>query len=208
MATIYRNDLGGGKFSPWSYFSESQGKILEFETEATAQAALAAEGPAKSISSALGGIKDEAETTSTEDDGADDESGAGATESENPESLASPARKRGRPRKPVAPEPKCVLSAAFVKKIKERLAGGTASLSVELERWLIARFGFTTEDLDDDDPDVEILKMGWEALWESYLAGREPPAWLLICFGHTCITVRLIANAKRKEKVVTNAGKD
>jgi hypothetical protein len=206
MGTIYRNDNGDGTFSPWSFFSEKSGKILEFESEDAAKTALEAEGPAQSISSALGGNDDveESDAQTSEDDGTDNNPSGEPAEPEDSESLAPTARKRGRPRKSAAPEPTSVLSAAFVKKIKERLASGTATISVELERYLIGRFGFSTEEIDEDDPDVEILKMGWAALWESYLAGKEPPWWLLVAFGHCCITVRLIASAKRKEKATAN----
>jgi hypothetical protein len=204
MSAIYRLPRENGTFSPWSYYSESRGSILEFESEEAAKESLAAEVPAN-ISTILGG--QDAETNDGESDDSSDDAPEAAgpirPQSEQRSSVVA-APKRGRPRKVIEVEPEeddtpSPLSAAFIRKLKDRLASGTATISVELERFLIKRYGFTTEELDDDDEDVDLIKMGWAAMWESLLKGKAPPWWLLVSFGHVCVTARLIAMAKRSE---------
>jgi hypothetical protein len=101
---------------------------------------------------------------------------------------------------PVVPPKKSAFSPALIKKIVEQAGRNSTNISIELERFLIKQFGFSTQELSEDDPDVEMVKLGWDCLWQSYLENREPPVSLILAFGYSCITVRLIATAKRIPK--------
>jgi hypothetical protein len=192
MAKIYQIPNDDGTPGNWQYFSEKTGAIVDAgPDEALAQAMADDDGPTTTIAGALEGLPDDQET---------------ATEVESNDGLAEPDDSPAIPVRPTRtagakdPDGKPTLSPQFVRKIKEKLAAGTTTISVELERFLIARFGYATEELSEDDSDVEMVKLGWQLQWELWMAGKEPPAWMILAFGYSCITLRLIASAKKKEK--------
>ena len=207
MAKLYRVPDVNGKLGNWQYFSERDGVIIDAgPDEDIAQTLAGGEGQV-TIADALEASKptlleqDKAKATNEGESTAKREKqetdGLAESRADNRPStvaLVPTDAKTNEPKKrpPISPQ--------FLRKIKERAASGSAEIGVELERYIIARFGFTTEELDDDDPDVELLKLGWELQWEYWLAGKEPPAWVLILFGQVCVTARLIASAKRLPK--------
>jgi hypothetical protein len=201
MAKLYRVPGVDGVLGNWQYFSEREGVIIDAgPDEDIARTMAEAEGEI-TIANVL-------EASKPQDEGATESKQSkseGKASDEKPDRLASAGPENGpqaialvstnakgdevKKRPPISPQ--------FLRKIKERAASGSAEVSTELERFLFKRFGFTTDELDDDDPDVELLKLGWELQWEYWLAGKEPPAWALILFGQVCVTARLIASAKR-----------
>ena len=193
MAKLYRIPNDDGTEGNWQYFSEKTGAIVDAgPDEALAQAMADDDGPSTTIADALEGLPDEAPQSTPEL-----ESGDGL---EGPEESAVVPVRATRTSGETKPDGKPNLSPQFIRKIKEKLAAGTTTISVELERFLIARFGYTTEELSEDDSDVEMVKLGWQLQWELWMAGKEPPAWMILAFGYSCITLRLIASAKKKEK--------
>lgn len=180
-----------GKPGNWFFFSERAGDVIDAGPDKeTADALAASEGNDSTIAQALEGQADAIKETTVPDRKEEKDSGNGLAVREQSTSTDLPPSDNAKKRPALSPQ--------FLRKIKEKAASGSATISVELERFLIARFGFTTEDLDEDDPDVELLRLGWELQWEYWLAGKEPPAWALIAFGQVCCTVRLIASAERK----------
>jgi hypothetical protein len=189
----YRIKDENGKEGNWFFFSESAGDVIDAgPDEAIALSLAASETDGATIADSLKGKEDEISSeptlsnrTETKDGGDGLEESRGKTTDIAPSDL---------------PKKRAALSPQFLRKIKEKAASGSATIAVELERFLIARFGFTTEDMEEDDPDVELLRLGWELQWEYWLAGKEPPAWTLILFGQICVTVRLLASAQRMQK--------
>jgi hypothetical protein len=204
MAKLYRVPGVDGVLGNWQYFSEREGVIIDAgPDEDIARTMAEAEGEI-TIANVLEASKptvleqDKAETSNEGEPKPKRKEqdpirlqGGGADARPSTTTLV-PTDTKGdevKKRPPISPQ--------FLRKIKERAASGSAEVSTELERFLFKRFGFTTDELDDDDPDVELLKLGWELQWEYWLAGKEPPAWALILFGQVCVTARLIASAKR-----------
>lgn len=204
MAKLYRLPDANNNLGNWQYFSEKSGVIIDAgPDEDIARTMAEAEGEV-TIANVLEATKPsllEQDETKAANEGEpkpkrkeQDTIGLSSTGTDarptsttlvSPNNGVSEAKKRP----PISPQ--------FLRKIKERAASGSAEVATELERFLFKRFGFTTDELDDDDPDVELLKLGWELQWEYWLAGKEPPAWALILFGQVCVTARLIASAKR-----------
>ena len=183
-------DDNGNPSGNWFYFSETAGDVIDAGPDKeTAEALANAEGNGATIASALEGKANEISQVTTIPDSSKETEPASGVETAGGKTASLSVSDS--PRKSPA------LSPQFLRKIKEKAASGSATITVELERFLISRFGFSTEDLDEDDPDVELLKLGWELQWEYWLAGKEPPAWVLILFGQVCVTCRLIASSKR-----------
>lgn len=219
MADIFRLQNEDGSPGNWAYFSQKKGDIVDAGTDEQEATRLAAEdSPKTTIAAALAGDtsaavppRDEAPLQSGSE-GTSQGSAAsvgsaadsGDAVSDNGPILSSvqsaPANSteivKVVPDKPARPP----LSPAFIKKVVDQLGRNTTNISIELERFLFKQFGFTTDELAEDDADVEIIKMGWDAIWQSYLAGKEPPLWMILAFGYSCATARLIASAKRIEK--------
>jgi hypothetical protein len=191
MGKPYQVKDENGNASNWFFFSEKAGDVIDAgPDESIAISLSAAENEGATIATALEGKEDAIKETTVSDrkETKDSNDGLqGGTKSPSTDIATSDNAKK-RP----------ALSPQFLAKIKEKAASGSATIGIELERYLIARFGFDTEDLDEDDPDVELLKLGWELQWGYWLAGKEPPAWTLIAFGQICCTVRLLASAERK----------
>lgn len=196
MGKPYQVKDEAGNPGNWFFFSEKAGDVIDAGPDKeTADALAAAENGDSTIADALEGKEDainEVSDVPNEPKAAKSESGLEKSRRASDGTTPSDS-----PRKTPA------LSPQFLRKIKEKAASGSASVSIELERFLIARFGFSTEDMEEDDPDVELLVLGWELQWEYWLAGKEPPAWALIVFGQVCVTARLLASAKAKVKAPT-----
>ena len=193
MGKPYQVKDESGNVGNWFFFSEKAGDVIDAGPDKeTADALAAAEGGDSTIADALEGKQDEiSQVTDTGNVPKKEDSGGG---------LARGGAKTDGVTTSPEPSKRPALSPQFLRKIKEKAASGSASISIELERFLIARFGFTTEDMEEDDADVELLTLGWELQWEYWLAGKEPPAWALIAFGQVCVTARLLASAKAKVK--------
>lgn len=206
MAKLYRVPDANNVLGNWQYFSERAGIIIDAGPDEDIARAMAESEGEVTIADVLETVKPPV----SDEDEAEDKTNSGEPKPQrkkpDTDGLASPGADSGPSSvtlvsaKPEEVKKRPPISPAFLRKIKERAASGSAEIGVEFERYLIARFGFTTEELDDDDPDVELLKLGWELQWEYWLAGKEPPAWALIVFGQACVTARLIASAKRKPK--------
>jgi hypothetical protein len=98
----------------------------------------------------------------------------------------------------VASEPKKYkLSPKLAAKIREGFAGAVASASVTVPEFLMRVFGYTAEDLDEDDSDVELLKCAWEAQLEVWTDGGDLPPWVLIAVAQTNLMLKMVLNAKR-----------
>lgn len=191
MSRPYQVKDDTGKPGNWFFFSERAGDVIDAGPDKeTADALANAESEGATIATALEGQADAIKETTVSDRTEAKDGANGLEVRRESASTDIPASDNTKKHPPLSPQ--------FLRKIKEKAASGSATISVELERYLISRFGFTTEDLDEDDPDVELLKLGWELQWEYWLAGKEPPAWALILFGQVCCTVRLIASAERK----------
>lgn len=186
-------DESGATSGNWFFFSEKAGDVIDAGPDKeTADALAAAENGSATIADALEGKEDAIKETTVSDRKEAKNGGDRLSPSAVPETTDITTSDNAKKRPPISPQ--------FLRKIKEKAATGTASISIELERFAIQYLGFTTEELDEDDPDVELLVLGWELQWEYWLAGKEPPAWALIAFGQVCVTARLLASAKRKEK--------
>lgn len=184
---------GGSPSGNWFFFSERAGDVIDAGPDKEIAETMADDDiGTETIATVLEGKEDAVQqATIVSDVSKAKDSGSGlplARVETNGSANSSDTKKRP------------AISPQFLHKIKEKAASGTASVTIELERFLIGLTGFSTEDLDEDDPDVELLILGWELQWEYWLAGKEPPAWALILFGQVCVTVRLIASAKQKEK--------
>lgn len=208
MPKVYRIANPDGTFSAWQFFSEKSGSIIECgESEEEAQAKADNEAPDTTIAEALEGVNGNQETETSTLPVADsagmgvsrEKEDTSASEERSEQAESAPAGTISKPAQVVAKKTSS-LTPQFIKKLKANLANGTTNLSVELERFLFSRFGFTTAELEEDDCDVEMLRMGWELQFEYWLADSEPPAWLIILFGQMCITLHLIATAKKKAK--------
>lgn len=218
MADIFRMPREDGTPGDWCYFSESKGDIVSVGTDEQEAKRLAElDAPKTTIATALAGDSSAAKTEAPAEamaggsDGSpvlpsssgnsavdDGDSGPGPILGARSEISAPVVAKPAEPEKPARPP----LSPVFIKKLVAQLGANTTNMSIEFERFMIARFGYTTAELAEDDDDVEIVRMGWDAIWQSYLQGKEPPLWLILAFGYSCVTVRLIASAKRVEKKV------
>lgn len=183
----------GSPSGNWFFFSEKAGDVIDAGPDKeTADALAASEDGQSTIADALEGKEDAIQETTIPDRKETENSGNRLSPSGEPETTGIATGDNTKKRPPISPQ--------FLRKIKEKAATGTASISIELERFAIQFLGFSTEELDEDDPDVELLVLGWELQWEYWLAGKEPPAWALIVFGQVCVTARLLASARRKEK--------
>lgn len=194
MAKPYRLDGKGN----WFFFSEKAGEVVDAGPDEAIALTLAESGESSAtIAEALSGkdIDEDSPEPALPSPAGESPDAHGREDglSQPRESSDVSTRGDGTRKSPA-------ISPQFLRKIKEKAASGTASISIELERFAISRFGFTTEELMEDDPDVELLVLGWQLQWEYWLAGKEPPAWVLILFGQVCVTTRLLASAKRKEK--------
>lgn len=212
MADIFRLKNDDGTDGNWAYFSDSKGDIVDAGADEQAAKELAAkDGPKTTIASALAGDTP-AQTPKTDapTSGSSNE-GASATVPSVPSVPSSdapsgpilsliPGGQESKPEtkheKPARPP----LSPVFIKKLVEQLGRNTTNITIEFERFIFKLTGYTTEELAEDDADVEIIRMGWDAIWQSYLAGKDPPLWMILAFGYSCTTMRLIASAKRIEK--------
>jgi hypothetical protein len=183
MAKIFQTRDDAGNLSNWQYYSEETGTIVDAGADEEIARAMAEGEPEATIGEKLEGKADEIKVEVKKE-----------KEKKGELVAIDGGRKDEEPKKRPA------LSPQFIAKIKERAASGCAEIGIELERFMIARFGFSTEEMEDDDPDFELLKLGWELQWGYWLAGKEPPAWVLIAFGQVCCTLRLIATAKRIPK--------
>ena len=203
MAKVFQLDKEDGTKGPWQFFSEKVGAIIDAGyDEGKAQQMADGEAPGISIAAALEDTRETGDPENENDVDAipEDAEADGLEGTQDAPAKSFPNANRPTAAPPVEkPRRTSSLTPAFIKKLKANLAAGTTNLSVELERFLINRFGFTTEELTEDDYDVEMLRMGWELQFEYWLADRDPPAWLIILFGQMCITLHLIATAKRKE---------
>ena len=182
----------------WFFFSEKAGEVIDAGPDEEIALTLAGtDGSEATIAEALEGkTLNEDDIKSTLSETTRETTNKDSNEDRLPQPRGAPD---GTPPSDVTRRSPA-LSPQFLRKIKEKAASGTASISIELERFAISRLGLTTEELAEDDPDVELLVLGWQLQWEYWLAGKEPPAWVLILFGQVCVTTRLLASAKRKEK--------
>jgi hypothetical protein len=195
MTDIFRLKKEDGTDGNWAYFSNTKGDIVDAGTDETEARRLAEDdSPTTTIASALANDTPVLDNHSVADSSSPvlDSGGLADSQVTPPSQPVAPVPAPA-PEKPKRPP----LSPAFLKKIVEQLGRNTTNMSLELERFLIKQFGFTTEELAEDDPDVEIIKMGWDCMWQSYLAGAEPPIWVILTFGYSCATVRLISSAKK-----------
>ena len=172
-------DESGAIGGNWFFFSEKAGDVIDAGPDKdTADALAAAEDVIATIADALEGKEDAIQETTIPDRKEEKDSGDRLSPSSGPSTTDIASSDNTKKRPPISPQ--------FLRKIKEKAATGTASISIELERFAIQFLGFSTEELDEDDPDVELLVLGWELQWEYWLAGKEPPAWALIVFGQVC----------------------
>ena len=193
MGKPYQVKDENGNAGNWFFFSEKAGDVIDAGPDKeTADALAAAEDGNATIADALEGKADAIQETTVSDRKEAKDSGGGLSGSDksSPTDISLSDNTKKRP----------AISPQFLRKIKEKAASGSASISIELERFLIRYIGFTTDEMDEDDPDVELLVLGWELQWEYWLAGKEPPAWALIAFGQVCVTARLLASAKKMER--------
>ena len=193
MGKPYQVKDENGNAGNWFFFSEKAGDVIDAGPDKeTADALAAAEDGNATIADALEGKADAIQETTVSDrkEAKDSPNGLPGSDKPSPTDIIPSDNAKRRP----------AISPQFLRKIKEKAASGSASISIELERFLIRYIGFTTDEMDEDDPDVELLVLGWELQWEYWLAGKEPPAWALIAFGQVCVTARLLASAKKTEK--------
>jgi hypothetical protein len=215
MADIFRLNNDDGSPGNWAYFSDVKGDIIDAGTDEQAARAMAAkEGPTTTIAQALAGDASTSPKPITETPNAPVSSGSGNDVSvpsvgDSSASSYSPFGPiisateviQPKPATPPTEKPaKAPLSPVFIKKLVEQLGRNTTNISIEFERFIFKLTGYTTEELAEDDADVEIIRMGWDAIWQSYLAGKDPPLWMILAFGYSCTTMRLISSAKRIEK--------
>lgn len=210
---IFRVKNEDGSDGNWAYFSESKGDIVNVGTDEQEAKRLAElDGPKTTIATALAGdtsapppqeektpvdVGGNGDNASSVDVVSDAEDSRPSVLLDTRSEISAPVvAKPEEPAKPARPP----LSPVFIKKLVAQLGSNTTNMTIEFERFMIARFGYTTEELAEDDDDVEIVRMGWDAIWQSYLQGKDPPLWMILAFGYSCVTVRLIANAKKTEK--------
>lgn len=216
MADIFRLKNEDGTDGNWAYFSETKGDIVDCgQDEQEARARADKDSPKTTIAQALANdastTKPAAETTEPGNENSVDSSSqsisvdSGKSSSgpiESPSLVVIPGGKEPEKKAEATPEKpaRSPLSPVFIKKLVEQLGRNTTNISIEFERFIFKLTGYATEELAEDDADVEIIRMGWDAIWQSYLAGKDPPLWMILAFGYSCTTVRLIASAKRIEK--------
>lgn len=219
---IFRLKNEDGTDGEWAYFSESKGDIVNVGMdEQVAQQRAAADGPKTTIAQALANDTSTSkplahESNQTVDTKASDSSSSKSDNDPVTSVGASgssytliPPLQSSQEQKTIVTEAKPArppLSPVFIKKLVEQLGRNTTNISIEFERFVFKLTGYTTEELAEDDADVEIIRMGWDAIWQSYLAGKDPPLWMVLAFGYSCTTMRLVASAKRIEKKVREDG--
>jgi hypothetical protein len=208
MVDIFRLKDANGVEGNWAYFSESKGEIVDAgKDEQAAKEAAEKDSPKATIASAL--AHDTATPTPSSFVAGDNSSTNHSDEVSKPSETVKETSTI-QLNKPSAPDvdnvkpvkKRAPFSPALLKKIVDSFGRNVTNISVELERFLIKQFGFSTEELSEDDPDVELVKLGWDCICQSYMEGSEPPISLIMAFGYSCVTVRLITSAKRMEKKV------
>ena len=202
-ADIFRTTNPDGTSGNWQYFSETKGDIVDAGTdEALAREMAEKDSPSTTIADCLASDSGPATANVVAIDGMPILPDLQAAERVSEPTIPLPKMEPPKQQtalvsaKPTRPP----LSPAFVKKIVEQLGRQTTNLSIELERYLFRVFGFVTEELAEDDDDVQIIKLGWDAIWQEQLAGHDPPLWMILAFGYSCVTARLVVMAKREKK--------
>jgi hypothetical protein len=201
MSDVFRmRDNDGNETADWAYYSESKGEIVNVgQDEAKARELATNDSPTTTIQDVL--ANDTASQATNSQPSSDSNS------SDNRDSVSDTPSVAPRPvaLAPVippvnTPPKKSAFSPAMLKKIVETAGKNSTNITIEFERFMFKQFGYTTQELAENDDDVEMVRLGWDCLWNSYLENKEPPIGLILLFGYSCVTMRLIASAKKMPK--------